>query len=369
MKHNHLLVVKGQKAVLEKHKMDGGSVKLSDATVHWWLLNKNRQGHGRDVVKGHTASLNQGEIFDVTDGRSNRAVDFGVLFGARDVVLYLEPNGDYVQNTTRTGLVKKDGSALPWERWADEFRAKMPEALRKYVDELMGATVKDSHEEAIRERLKSLREFYRISRYRPTTGGKLEIDAEALTESGTANNIHGAGKAKEGNGGGGVVAGDVKQLLSALKKSGGPKGEEVLSDPFPRLDWVTVLNGTRNAGDMEDRAARYIEKDNLIQANKDFQGFKDVVQHFNKQWELVPGAAELVADQVYEQFEQLLIEVVAGALSFKGRKHWNPHEFKQAVSDEALTTAVMTRFYLVREINRVLRSKLGKPEPAISGKE
>ena len=115
------------------------------------MLAKDRQAHGRELIKGHTASLNQGEIFDFTDGRSNRAVDFGILFGARDVVLYVEPNSHYVQNTTRTGLVKRDGNALPWDRWADEFRELMPETLRKYVEDLMNATTSDSHEEAIRE--------------------------------------------------------------------------------------------------------------------------------------------------------------------------------------------------------------------------
>jgi hypothetical protein len=72
----------------------------------------------------------------------------------------------------------------------------------------------------------------------------------------------------------------------------------------------------------------------------------------------------MVADQVYEQFEQQLIEVVAGALSFRGRKQWNPDDFKRATSDEALTTAVMTRYFIVQAINRVLRSKLGRPESA-----
>lgn len=364
-KHNHLLSVKGQRSVLERHKSAGGNVALSDATVHWWLLNRDRQGHGRDVVKGHTGSLNQGEIFDLTDGRSNRAIDFGILFGAQDVVLYVEPNGNYVQNTTRTGLVKKDGNPLPWEKWADEFRDKMPTVLKKHVEDIMNATVSDSHEDTIRERLKNLRDFYKISRYRPTPRGAIELDADSLAETRTGSSVQG-GEGGNSVGAAGTVPGDFKQLLTTLTKAGGTKGQEVKPDPFPKLTWVSVADGTRNPDDMEDRAGRFIEKDNLIQANKDFQGFKDVVQHFSKQWEHVPNASEIIADQVYEQFEQQLIEVVAGALSLKGRKFWTPTDFKQSISEEALTTAVMTRYFIVREVNRVLRSRLGKPDMAVA---
>ena len=63
-----------------------------------------------------------------------------------------------------------------------------------------------------------------------------------------------------------------------------------------------------------------------------------------------------------KRLEQQLIETVTGALSFKGRPNWNPDEFKTAVSAESLTAAVMTRYFIMREINRAVRQKLGKPE-------
>ena len=60
-------------------------------------------------------------------------------------------------------------------------------------------------------------------------------------------------------------------------------------------------------------------RDNLIKANKDFQGIKDVIDYFLRLYRHVPTASVIIADHVYEQLEQLLMETVAGAL-LKGSK-------------------------------------------------
>lgn len=358
-KHNYLRKVTGQKSVLEKYAVSSGFVQLSDAMVHWWILDRKRQGHGRNAVSGHTACLNQCELFDRSFGRTNKAIDFGIIFGARDVVLYVQPDGDYVQNTTRTGLVKVDGNPLPWERWADEFRGLMPDALKRHVEDIMIATVNDSHEKSIRERLNKLKDFYRISRYRSNSLGGFEMDEDTVVESETGREgVTGSG----GDGGPGSNPGSFPELLSTLRKAGGARSDELNPNPFPRLDWVSTTNNTREPGEIEDRAARFIERDNLIKANKDYQGFRDVLDYFIKRYQHIPGASEAIADPVYEQFEQLLIETVAGAMSLKGREHWSPDDFETAVSDEALTAAVMTRYHIVKAINQSLRSRLGKPE-------
>lgn len=359
-KHNHLLNIKGQKAVLDNHKLFGGITKLSDADVNWWILNPERSGHGREDVKGHTAVLNQGEVFDKTDGRSNRAVLFGVTFGQKDVVLYIEPDKKkYVQNTTRTALIGKDGTELPWEKWADEFRAAMPKELKEYIEAIMSQAGQDSHEKSIRDRLKNLRDFYKVSRYRPVDMGKFSVDMDSIMESNTGSVSNGTGG---GHGKPGLHHGGAKDMLASLLKDGGANAEAVKPDPFPRVDWVSLAEGTRDDNEMEDRAARFLVKDNLIKANKDFQGFKDIIAFYMKQYQHIPGSDTVVPDVVRELFEQQLIENVAGALSFRGRKHWTPSDFDDAVSEEALTTAVMGRYYLMQTAKRMLNQRLGKPD-------
>ena len=152
----------------------------------------------------------------------------------------------------------------------------------------------------------------------------------------------------------------MQDLLASTKKEGGEKAVDATPNPFPTVRWVRLADGTRSSGELEDRAAQYFERENTIKANADFQGFKDVADHFIKKYGKIDGVSEHVSSVVYEWFEQQLVETVAGSLSMKHRKHWNPDAFDKLISDEALTASVMSRFHLMRQIDRALHSKFGK---------
>jgi hypothetical protein len=221
-KHNYTRKVRGQKETLDIYASKTGVVQLSDAKLHWWILNRDRVGHGREFVVGHTGCINQNELFDLADGRSNRAAGFGVIFGKEDVVLYIEPKKGYVQDTTRTRLVQEDGSALPWDRWQDEFRQKMPAEIEKFMKDRIGAAENESHAESIRERLRSISNFFRLSRYRRSPTGGLEADPNSETKGKVGGGI------REGNGSGsyrsgsdGNIAGTLEAILLSGVKQGG----------------------------------------------------------------------------------------------------------------------------------------------------
>ena len=92
------------------------------------------------------AALYQNELYDRATARAGTAVlqRFGILFGHKFVVLYVEPlpaKDEYLTtNTARTTLLL-NGDPLPWEDWAYEFREKMPKQLAEFVRE-KGAAVK-----------------------------------------------------------------------------------------------------------------------------------------------------------------------------------------------------------------------------------
>lgn len=367
-KHNYTRKVRGQKATLDDYAVANGMVQLSDARVHWWILKKDRSSHGREFVAGHTGCINQNELFDLADGRSNRAAGFGVIFGKEDVVLYVEPKAGYVQDTTRTRLVQEDGSGLPWDRWQDEFRQKMPAEIDKFMKDRIGAAENESHAESIRERLKSISKFFRLSRYRRAEAGHHEADPDSETKGrvGTAT--------RESNGSGGYrggsdgnVAGALEAILLSGVKQGGLRAVEITPDKFPEVKWISVANGLRSPEELDDRAAEYLERDNLIRANADFQGFVDIIEYFAELYAETPGSDQVIKSEVQEAFEQQLVEVVAGALSFRNRPKWSPEQFKHAVSEESLTAAVMCRYHLINHIKRSIGTKLGKvPRLAVS---
>ena len=75
---------------------------------------------------GHTAALYQDELYELRSGRNGyaRLQQFGVIFGFRRVVIYLEPRKHsrrhITSNTARNQLLV-NSKPLPWNAWAAEF--------------------------------------------------------------------------------------------------------------------------------------------------------------------------------------------------------------------------------------------------------
>lgn len=357
-RHNYLSKIVGQKSVLDENSELSGCLRVTDATVYWWVMKEGADGHGRALVKGHTALINQDEVFDVSDARSNRITYFGVIYGRERVVVYVEPD-HAVQNTSRTSLVKSDGAPLGWDQWQDDFRENMPPALKAFLDELNEQNSHDSHSNAIRERLKSLRELFKLSRYKPTKGGAFFADPNSASDFGTGSILDGEPTNRErsrregrGRGSGSLATALLSQLVEDSEN--GVETEIVEPDPFPTLQWTT----DKESGQLVDRAAEYIPSSNLILANSSFAGVKDLVEYFSKNFKDNPEYLTIIEEVVREAFAQLLTECVAGALSLKNRPNWNDAEYTNAVSREALTTAAMQRYWMVSHIKRLLGSKI-----------
>jgi len=276
-KHNYLLQVIGQKAVLDSWAESSGELAVTGAKIYWWIMPQGADGHGRELVKGHSALLHEDEIFDISDARSNRLAYFGVIFGRDRVVIYVEPS-NAEQNTSRTGLVRPDGSPLKWDVWQDEFRQNMPPVLREFLDKLINENSKDSHSDTIRERLKSLRELFRISRYRRSPTGALLANPDSEMPLGTGHTKSGGqGLSSEKAGKGARPGGLATSLLSELvEDDSGVTVDAVSPDPFPQCKWSEETESLR------DRAAEFLPSDNLIVANKNFQGLRDLITHFSK---------------------------------------------------------------------------------------
>lgn len=213
-----------------------------------------------------------------------------------------------------------------------------------------------THADTIRERLKGLKDLFRLSRYRRNESGKLTANPDdvALLGSGYLKQGEDAGVLTKHRPGKGTQPGSLAtSLLSQLVDGeSGVKVEPASPDPFPQLKWSEETDSTR------DRAAEYLPPDNMIVANKDFQGLRDLIAYFSRHHQDTPEIVQVIEDTVREAFEQVLIECVAGALSLRHRQYWNPTHFEKAISPEALTTVVMQRYWMVSQIKRTLGSKI-----------
>lgn len=65
-------------------------------------------------------------------------------------------------------------------------------------------------------------------------------------------------------------------------------------------------------------------------------------------------------DAVRNWFEQALIKTVIGVQALKDSKEWSIGDIDKALSEEALTAAVMQRYHVSNSVKRELGSKLGK---------
>lgn len=375
---NVLRTITGQEQYLDQHCRESGRQKLGSAVVRWWILKDEpalTNNSGFIESGGHMAALYQDELYDRATARAGTAMlqQFGVLFGSRQVVLYVEPGtGDgalLTTNTARTTL-RLNGEGLPWSDWAHEFREKMPGALAEFVKEKALASTEKDHVKSIKDRLKGVMDLYRVSRYRPSRHGTYLSDPNSVTRvsasPGSGGRSQGGGGEGSSVGAGGTgkrdsEVGNVYHLFE--KKGGGTLSERSQTDPFPVVNWVSLQDDTRAEGDMEDKAAKYVANQNTLMVNADFRVFADMIGRLSKTKGVAPSSVDIrpmVTDVVHAWFEQALIETVIGVQQLKGSKEWGPGEVDTALSEEALTAAVMQRYHVFNSCKRELGVKLGK---------
>ena len=128
---------------------------------------------------------------------------------------------------------------------------------------------------------------------------------------------------------------------------------------FPKVSWVSVVDGSRSEGFIEDRAAKYLADQNYLQVNADFRVFRDMAKHLLQNYRQVAGAESVIEDTVHAWFEQALVEAVIGTQALRNSKHWSSDEIGRALSEEALTACVMQRYHIFTAAKRELGAKIG----------
>jgi hypothetical protein len=363
---NILRRVTGQKAYLDKHTSASGTVELSTARAHWWILKDEKaltQNSGFTASGGHMAALYQNELYELATGRSGtaRLQLFGVIFGSNRVVIYVEPkNGNehkLTANTSRTHLIM-DEEPLPWADWANEFREKLPEEINDLMEEVTAGSTSRDHKQAIKDRLKQIRDLFRISRYRRTPSGDLSVAQN--TAGGEQDDENTTKEPRKGDSRKGHKGGRPGDIYALFAVEEGEPGEEVLADIDPEVRWLSLEERTRQPGDLEDRAAKYLADQNTILINADFRVFTDMIDRWHERYYEVPGVTRSYIDEVVrEWFEQALIETVLGVQALSGSQEWSSENIAKAWGEEALTAAVMQRYHIHNNVKRVLGARLG----------
>jgi histidine kinase/DNA gyrase B/HSP90-like ATPase len=367
---NLLRTVMGQATYLDKYKKSSGTLPLEGATARWWILKDEpslTQNSGWIESSGHIAALHKDELYETASGRAGHArlQQFGVIFGYRQVVIYVEPSTEggarVIPKTARTDLLL-NSQPLPWADWAGEFRENLPKEIAAHMEEIAARAAETDHSRSIRERLKSMLDLFRVSRYKPTSNGPLLIGEPTPNAGGRGpRGDGGAGRGGTGGSratGGGVVGG----VYSTFLKAGGVPGREARPDLFPKVHWVRVEDGTREQGEIEDKAARYLEEQHVLKINADFRAFTDMIDHwvetYSKEHGSIAGLREIVRESVHNWYEQALTETIIGLQALRGSREWTAEDLQDAWSEAALTAVVMQRYHPYNSIKRELGTKI-----------
>jgi hypothetical protein len=374
---NVLRTLIGQERYLNEHCVKRGKQNISGATVHWWILKDDAaRGSNSGYIEssGHTAALYQDELYERLVGRSgtSRLQQFGITFGAQFIVLYVEPkvlgSETLTTNTARTALVL-NGEALPWEEWAEEFRNSLPTELAKFVEEQSAGAAASDHTKSIKERLRDIMDLYRVSRYRATPEGAFFADSSSAARLNVAPDASGIGRssgssadrdAGVGTGATGKRQSEIGNIYHLFEKKGGVPSAKVKTDPFPETKWISVVNNTRQSGELEDRAAKFLKEQNLLLVNADFTVFSDMIEHYWTQLGKQPGTRDAVQDVVRAWFEQAIVETILGIQAMKNRKEWSNEDIEKSLSEESLTAVVMQRYHVNFAVRRELGARFGK---------
>ena len=120
---------------------------------------------------------------------------------------------------------------------------------------------------------------------------------------------------------------------------------------LPDVAWISARDGSRAPGDLEDQAARYHPARHELTINADFRAISDLITHWRRRYQGVPGARTVIEAQVREWCEQVLVEVVLAARN----SSWNEDQLDALLSPTSLSAALLPRHLL----HSILQKRLG----------
>ena len=131
---------------------------------------------------------------------------------------------------------------------------------------------------------------------------------------------------------------------------------------LPEVAWISARDGSRAPGDLEDQAARYHPGRHELTINADFRAISDLIAHWRRRYQGVPGAHTVIEAQAREWCEQVLIEVVLAARNSR----WREEQLDALLSPTSFTAALLPRHLLHATPKKRLTQKLGTPPNTIN---
>ncbi|MBV8367532.1 MAG: hypothetical protein JO036_01160 [Candidatus Eremiobacteraeota bacterium] len=398
--------IRGTKEFLMRFGAMSGTVRITGADVHWWVLGEgddpveptviNRET-GRPMTnaekrkrrryhfpwltgtKNHAivSAIHQGEQFDLATkvDAAHMLQRFGIFAGQENVCLVVEPDPtlDVRSNMNRTSL-RMNKRHLPWHAWADEFAQVYPDQapeLDQYIRSKLGSTDFDTELDKI---IAEMKDDFSVPQM--VVGTKRKKSTSGMNGS-------------EG-GGAGRNSPDPDAPRKPRKTPDPNREIKRRSSPQTRRTTRVVTNGTMR-GKMQrqpekrpaikllteeehnfafrGRAAEYARvatpqyPSGIIYVNRDF----DVMEHLIAETLSNTFSSEEVQEQAEPKVREIVELVCAAQILFTVMtyrasfmvghgKLWTEDDAEKLVSPEALTAIVLARPGMREQIKRRVNS-------------
>ena len=376
---HELVQVPGMRATLDRVAETSGTARLDGAAAHWWVLPAGNRIEATGV-SGHAGLLYQGEAYETHVGPAGVAKlqRLGVLVGTGRVVVYLEPDGSggvLAPNTARTHLLL-NSAPIDWAPWETQFGADLPGPIREVMAR-HAVDAADGYRDAIHRRLTAAQGggLFVLSAHVPAArlaAARRRMNARQEQ----ADRDRGASPAERRKA---DTAGRTRRRVEARQLGVtedvvAAMGDERFADfdavaatvadaddrqsMLPGVTWVSVTDGTRVAGDLEDRPARYVRSRNHLLVNRDFSGFGDLVGRWRAAYPS-PAAEPVIEAKMREWVEQVLCEAVLAALELVGRPEWADDDIESLLGPTGLTNALGPRLQMHERLRNELAQVLG----------
>ena len=228
----------------------------------------------------------------------------------------------------------------------------MPVPLARFIAEQGAEAMGTDHSQADRRRLDKMIDLFRPQRCQVQRLSAPQDATRPVANVLTAVARTSTDKAEKDK------DGKQKQRTRKAKKQASGPASSSKDELYPRTVWLSTEDGTRTDGFLEDRAAVYLPDQHLLQINRDFWVFNDMIDYCCKDLADYPGAKELAAATVRLWYEQALVETVIGVRALTNRKEWSNRDIDSALSAEALTAAAMQRYHVAGAAKEDLQRKL-----------
>ena len=168
--------------------------------------------------------------------------------------------------------------------------------------------------ERILERLQRIRDLLRPTRYRRDSEGTLRAVGEAPGGGlGSSGDTQREGTSAGGGRRGGSSSDDY--LADLVEADGDLVNPVVVHTKEPSVKWVSRTDGTREEGELDDLAAEIVGdtlSGDLVKANRDFRGYRDLVDFFSREFNPNgdPAVSRKIVDYVEEWLEGQLVESI-----------------------------------------------------------